>query len=292
VTEGKYYLIICKANDKALKIAAHNSDDYDGSRIDCADPNESDMSQIFLLDNVNKKEDGWEIVNALSCLVMDENKEEINLRRGKQKKDQLFAINAGPNEFNQYYYIHTDKKAKKALEFEGILRDKAYYEGRDSQMFRFHLVDFHDNPKLSNTALIVNKQSGKAIDVPGATTKKGKDIIQYEKNNRFNQRWCFVQHGKGFIIQSLFNGLVLDIEGAKTKKGVPIIQWEKTGDSNQVWIPEQCGERTYRFRSAHKGSLYLGVDKESLKDGARLETFEGPDATCCQWECVGYQPTQ
>ena len=290
ITEGNYYLIICKANDKALKIAAHNSDDYEGSRLDCDEPNENDLRQIFLLDNVNKKEDGWEIVNCLSSLVLDENKEEINLCRGKQKKDQLFAITPAANEFHQYYYIHTDTKSKKSLEFEGVLRDKGSEEGRASQMFRFQPVNFYGNPKLATTALLINKQSGKAIDVPGATTKKGTDIVQWEKNNRFNQRWCFVQHGKGYIIQSLFNGLVLDIEGGKKKKGVPIIQWDKSGDSNQVWIPEQCGERTYRFRSAHDGSLYLGVDKESLKDGARLETFEGGDSTCCQWECVGHQP--
>lgn len=221
---------------------------------------------------------------------MDENKEEINLCRGKQKSDQLFAIDQAANEFHQYYYIHTDKKGKKSLEFEGVLRNKEHESGRASQMFRFQPVNMLNNQKLSNTALLINKQSGKAVDVPGATTKKGKDIVQWEKNNRFNQRWCFVKQGKGVIIQSLFNGLVLDIEGAKTKKGIPIIQWEKTGETNQIWIPEQCGNNCYRFRSAHDGSLYLGIDKDSLKDGARLETFEGADSPSCQWEVVGHQP--
>ena len=46
-------------------------------------------------------------------------------------------------------------------------------------MFRFQPVNFYGSPILAQTALIVNKASGKAIDVPGATTKKGKDIKQW-----------------------------------------------------------------------------------------------------------------
>lgn len=117
-------------------------------------------------------------------------------------------------------------------------------------MFRFHPVNFYGHPILGQTALIINKASGKAIDVPGASTKKGIDIKQWEKNNRFNQRWRFVTHGKGVIIQSLFNGKCLDVEGAKSKSGIPIIQWDKTGDSNQVWIPSRVGDRLYTFKSA------------------------------------------
>ena len=171
------------------------------------------------------------------------------------------------------------------------MRNKEFQEGKASQMFRFQPVNFYGHPKLSNTFMLINKNSGKAVDVPGATTKKGKDIVQWEKNNRFNQRWSWVQHGKGYIIQSLFNGLVLDIEGGKTKKGVPIIQWDKSGDSNQVWIPRQCGERQYKLQSAHDSDLYLGMDKDSEKDGARLETHDGPDHPSCVWEVIGHQPS-
>lgn len=57
----------------------------------------------------------------------------------------------------------------------------------------------------------MNNLSGKALDIPGATWKKGERIIQWEKNKRWNQRWRFVKHGKGVIIQSLLNNLALDI---------------------------------------------------------------------------------
>ena len=52
-------MLICKANDQALRVATADPEQYDGSRVDCDQANENDLRQIWLLDNVNKKEDGW-----------------------------------------------------------------------------------------------------------------------------------------------------------------------------------------------------------------------------------------
>ena len=155
-------------------------------------------------------------------------------------------------------------------------------------MFRFQLVNMMQNQVLGKSAMIVNKASGKAIDVPGASSKKGTAINQWEKNNRFNQRWRFVPAGKGVMIQSLLNNQCLDVEGAKSKSGVSIVQWEKSGDPNQVWIPTKVGDRLYTFKSAMDASLFLSVDKESIKDGAKLETYD-KDSTSNVWEVVGCQ---
>lgn len=55
VQEGNYYLLICKANDQALRIATQDPLAFKGSRIDCDKPNENDLRQIWLFDNINKK---------------------------------------------------------------------------------------------------------------------------------------------------------------------------------------------------------------------------------------------
>lgn len=59
VQEEKYYLLICKANDQALRVSTQDPEQFEGSRVDCDKPNENDLRQIFLLDKVNKKDDGW-----------------------------------------------------------------------------------------------------------------------------------------------------------------------------------------------------------------------------------------
>ncbi len=69
------------------------------------------------------------------------------------------------------------------------------------------------NNTMNQSCLIINKLSGKALDVPGSILEPGERIIQYEINRRFNQRWRWVKHDKGYLIQSVLNGLCLDIAG-------------------------------------------------------------------------------
>lgn len=78
-------------------------------------------------------------------------------------------------------------------------------------MWRFEEVQ--ENTTLKTSGLIINNSCGKALDVPGATFETGKRIIQYEINRKFNQRWRFVKHNQGYLIQSVLNGYYLDIAG-------------------------------------------------------------------------------
>lgn len=115
--------------------------------------------------------------------------------------------------------------------------------------------------------MIVNNFSGKALDVPGGTWKKGERLIQWEKNKRWNQRWRFVKTGKGVVIQSLFNNLALDIAEEKRDNGAKVVQWDKTGGSNQQWFPEPAGNGVFKFRSCHEPSLFLAIKKQKVDNG-------------------------
>lgn len=170
--KGNIYMIVCKAGDRALRIAENNPDDFEKSRIVSADPNPQDLGQLFMVENVNGKEDGYEIVNLLSSKVFDEEHREIKLRTGKQKKDQLFLLEAAPIEaFHKYFWIKTSEKGKSALELEGLLRYKDFEMNNEGQLFRFEQVN--GNNTLNNTAVIINNLSGKALDVPASTFDKG-----------------------------------------------------------------------------------------------------------------------
>lgn len=70
-----------------------------------------------------------------------------------------------------------------------------------------------NNNTIQGSSLIYNHQSGKVLDVPAATRKKGERLVQWETNKRWNQRWQFAKQGNAVVIQSLYNGLALDIEG-------------------------------------------------------------------------------
>lgn len=70
--KGRCYMIVCKEGDHALRIAQSEAKNFLGSRVDYDKPNPNDIRQLFMVEQTNQKEDGWEIVNAISCMVFDE----------------------------------------------------------------------------------------------------------------------------------------------------------------------------------------------------------------------------
>lgn len=284
---GNYYQIICKAGDFALRIQESDPTRYEKSRVIGAQPNPQDNGQVFMVEKVGLGEDQFEIVNCLSSLVFDEESKEIRLKFGKQASDQLFALVPAPVQaFHKYYWIKTDAKGEKALSLEGILRYEQFNPNKESQLFRFEQVN---NPTIAQSAVIVNNFTGKALDVPKATFKKGERLIQWEKNKRWNQRWRFNRMGQGVAIQSIYNGLVLDIAEEKRTSGAKVVQWEVTGGANQLWVPEQSGNGVYRFRSVLEPSLFLGIRKQDVDNGGELEVTNEENPTI-YWRLEGAQP--
>jgi hypothetical protein len=73
---GTLYLIICKANEHALKI--ESVDKHDNSRVNSTHPNPQDITQLFFIERINNDE--FEVVNALSGFCFDEELGEIHLK--------------------------------------------------------------------------------------------------------------------------------------------------------------------------------------------------------------------
>lgn len=284
---GEYYQIICKAGDQALRIVENDPSNYNGSRVMGYQKNNSDNGQIWMVEKVGQQDDHFEIVNCVSALIFDEDSKEIRLHHGKQKKDQLFAVVKAPVQaYHSYYWIQTSEKGNKAVQLEGIARVANFDPNNEAQLFRFEKVTNHT---LQQSCVLINNMTGKALDVPGATFKKGERLLQWNKNKRWNQRWQFHKHGKGVIIKSALNGLVIDIAGESRDNGAKVVQWEQTGGSNQQWFPEPCGNGLYKFRSCHEPSLFLAIKKQDVDDGGLLEVSSDENPTM-YWRCEGAHP--
>ncbi|MFF7048053.1 RICIN domain-containing protein [Streptomyces griseorubiginosus] len=78
---------------------------------------------------------------------------------------------------------------------------------------------------------LVNINSGKCMDVKGASTTAGEPVIQWPCTGRPNQRWTF----NGSAITSVNSGLCLDVTGGSTSDSTPLIQWPCSGEKNQQW---------------------------------------------------------
>lgn len=77
-------------------------------------------------------------MNALSSLCFDEEKGEIRLKKGEQKKDQLFSIERVPGEgFYVWYWIKTEAGGNKTVSLDGVLTYRELEKNSQHQMFRF-----------------------------------------------------------------------------------------------------------------------------------------------------------
>ncbi len=124
---------------------------------------------------------------------------------------------------------------------------------------------------------IINKLSGKALDVMNASTQNGGLLQQYDFLNGLNQKWTVVPVDTQYYeIVSVATGKVLDDTGYSTVDGTLIQQWDYTGGDNQKWqlVPVDGGY--YAIQNKLSGKV-LDVTDLSLQDGALIQ----------QWDYVG-----
>ncbi|MEU7291525.1 RICIN domain-containing protein, partial [Streptomyces flaveolus] len=82
--------------------------------------------------------------------------------------------------------------------------------------------------------VLVNRNSGKALDVPGTSTADGARVSQWTRNDGANQQWQFVDSGGGFYrLKARHSGKVLDVSGGSTADGAAIQQWADHNGANQ-----------------------------------------------------------
>ncbi|KAI8609339.1 ricin B lectin domain-containing protein [Chytriomyces sp. MP71] len=101
---------------------------------------------------------------------------------------------------------------------------------------------------------IQNPQTGKVLDISGASSHNGAKAILYENNGGANQRFYYDQ---GLLRSAMDPNKVLDVEGANFQDGTSVILWDFNGGVNQRWILENDGT----IRSAGNPVFALDFDE-------------------------------
>ncbi|ONI91919.1 hypothetical protein ALI22I_06535 [Saccharothrix sp. ALI-22-I] len=117
---------------------------------------------------------------------------------------------------------------------------------------------------------IVNRNSGKVVDVQAPNTDDRARVGQYTSNGQPWQRWRFVDAGGGYHrIESLNSGKCLDVLDRSTADGAAVIQFQCWNGTNQQFQVVQSGAY-FTLRARHSGKC-LTVAGSSTADGAVLE---------------------
>ncbi|MGW5390729.1 non-reducing end alpha-L-arabinofuranosidase family hydrolase [Streptomyces koyangensis] len=138
----------------------------------------------------------------------------------------------------------------------------------------------------SASYVLVNRNSGKALDVHNMATGDGARITQWSRNDQSQQQWQFVDSGGGhYRIKSRLSGKVLDVYNWSTANGGSIVQWTDLNATNQQWRLADSSDGYVRLISRHSGKA-LEVQGASMADGANIVQYDDWGGTNQQWKLV------
>lgn len=135
------------------------------------------------------------------------------------------------------------------------------------------------------TYVLVNRNSGKALDVYNFSTADGARITQWTRGDGTNQQWKFVDAGNGYFrLKSNLSSKVLDVYNWSTANGASVVQWPDLNGANQQWkVTVSGGYATLVNRNSGKA---LEVQGASTVDGGSIVQYDSWGGANQQWQLV------
>ncbi|WP_421740164.1 endo-1,4-beta-xylanase [Cellulomonas sp.] len=133
--------------------------------------------------------------------------------------------------------------------------------------------------------VLINCNSGKALDVYNLATNDGARITQWTRNNGNQQQWQFVSTGDGYFeIRSRLSGKNLDVSARSTADGAAIVQWTDNNGANQQW--RATISNGYASLISRNSGKALEVQGASTADGATIVQYSSWNGANQQWQLV------
>jgi hypothetical protein len=132
---------------------------------------------------------------------------------------------------------------------------------------------------------IVNRNSGLALDISGASTANGGKAIQWPYSGGANQQWQEVAVNGGYKLVNRNSGLVLDDPGFSRTAGTQLDQWSDTNGPNQWWNLVSAGNGYYYLVNQSSG-LYADVSGASTTQGTAVIQWSLNGGANQQWSLI------
>ncbi|MFD1364304.1 non-reducing end alpha-L-arabinofuranosidase family hydrolase [Actinoplanes sichuanensis] len=137
----------------------------------------------------------------------------------------------------------------------------------------------------SASYVLVNRTSGKALDVYNLATGDNARIAQWTRNDQAQQQWQFTDAGGGFYrLTSKHSGKVLDVQNRSTADGGAIVQFtDGNATSQQFSVQDVDGYIQLINRNSGKA---VEVQGASTADGANVVQYSDWNGANQQWQLV------
>ncbi len=123
----------------------------------------------------------------------------------------------------------------------GTVNDGSYSTGQIGLGVVGYQTDQFDNltvtpnagptPPTQTVGVLRGQESGRCVDVPGATEANGTVVALWDCNVAANQSWTATSSKQ----LTVYGTKCLDASGAGTTDGTPVLIWDCTGGTNQQW---------------------------------------------------------
>ncbi|WP_238412150.1 family 43 glycosylhydrolase [Saccharothrix deserti] len=132
--------------------------------------------------------------------------------------------------------------------------------------------------------VLVNRNSGKALDVYNLATNDGAQIVQYTRNDGAWQQWQFVDSGGGYYrLKSRHSGKVLDFPSTADRAG--LVQNTDANRTGQQFRLADSADGHVRLINRASGKAADVLDF-STADGAQVIQWPDTGGANQQWELV------
>ncbi len=143
-----------------------------------------------------------------------------------------------------------------------------------------------ENVTDSTRYKLVNRHSGKVLDVRDSTTANAGEIVQWIDNGSLSQQWYTVDVGSGYKrLVNVNSKKVLDVKDGSTEDGGALIQYTSNGGNNQHWQFKDAGGGFYKIVSRSSGKL-VDVQKWSTDNGAIVQQWSDVGGENQHWKLV------
>jgi hypothetical protein len=134
--------------------------------------------------------------------------------------------------------------------------------------------------------VLVNRNSGKALDVSAASTNNGAPLQQWTRHNGDNQQFQFIDSGGGYYrLRARHSGKALDVAGYSTADSAAVQQWSDIYGSNQQFRLADAANGDVRLINRNSGKV-VEVQNASTADGARVVQYSDLGRANQQWQLV------
>lgn len=138
-------------------------------------------------------------------------------------------------------------------------------------------------PFASGTYRLVNRATGRALDVSGRSTSDGGLVVAWTVNGRANQQWIATTTGGYTRLTSLHSGKVLEVPQSSTTNGTQLVQWSHNGTNTQQWTLQPAGDGYHRLVNRNSGKA---ADLAGTGNGAAVVQQPVGTATSQHWQLV------